>query len=1330
MLRIIYTILFFFVSFCSLGQEWKSDYLQAAAAYNNNELKVAAALAESALAKYTQSSGATNANYAAILRLLSSICYSQERFSDGLGYAQKELAILEYKKDTTYATALSNQAQFYRQLSKYQQAIESLLLSQQIFSQFYKEHELPLIDCKINLAINYYLNNDIQKSFEYFSLSLTEIENAALDPEDKLEAFYYYALLNSDAGRTEVALTSFLKTKQLYETANLQNTTNYALVLLGLGQCYHQANLYAKAEQSYLAAQMLYESLAGKEGDDYFKIVSARAANLQKGGKQAEAEALLTSIKGHPGSTSAYALSINNSATYYQAKGDYEKAEKLYQEALSYLHQEDRESLSAYAHILQNLGMMYSDKGDQELSLARLSEAQPIIEKLYGINHKEYIIVLNKLGIALTKSGRTAEAKAVYRQIIQIHSMLSVKPTNEMISAYLGLAELKRRNGEYGSADSIYHALIAAYYPDKKHADANYLLTMNNLAALKQTQGQLAAARDVMKTGLAATKSIHGPSSLAYGEALENLALLRMRLGDLSPVKAELDSCLLIYKSVAGVSSAHYADGMLSIGRYFQITGDYTKAEPYLKGARDILKTTNGSQSASYASSLNSLALLYQTLGNYRDAGQLLQEAKSIFEKLYGKSNAEYSTATQNLATLYQLQGQLDVAEPLFKEALEIDRKVLGENHPQYAISLQNLATLYQKLGRSREAEETLNRALTLTKATLGQDHPSYATTLSNLAAFYQDKGDFVRAEATWRESVDLRKKILGENHPDYTRSLFGLAGVYHALHQWEKAKQYYEPVVSDYQKQVRNFFPSLSEKEKGAFYAKIKPVFDAYQDFCVQYLFANPASRAAMAIKLYDLQLSTKAILLNASNKVRSRILTSGDVQLQGMFSEWLSLKEQMVRHYNYTKEERDKLSIDLTVLEGRANDLEKLLSQKSDGFKSQFEKEEIRWKEVQKSLREGEAGIEIVRIKKKYTQDSVYYIGLVLRAASEGPELMVWPKGSQLESRLYKFHRNTIKYHLRDTSSYRYFWQPLNEKLSGVNTIYLSCDGVFNKVNFNSLYNASSKRWVIDDFTIRLVSNTRELAEERRVASYTKSASIFGFADFNLGVPNVQEIDAKRSLARVYGFEGGQIPVLPATEKEVDGVQKILVANQWSSQIFKKQEATEENMKKVIGAEVIHIATHGFFLSDVEINENETSELLSNPLFRSGVLLAGAAVEKSSRQSQEDGVLTAYEAMNLNLDKTDLVVLSACETGLGEIRNGEGVYGLQRSFLVAGANSVLMSLWQVDDVATQELMNLFYSYWLEGQERNKAFRKAQLAMKEKYDVPYFWGAFVLIGL
>lgn len=366
----------------------------------------------------------------------------------------------------------------------------------------------------------------------------------------------------------------------------------------------------------------------------------------------------------------------------------------------------------------------------------------------------------------------------------------------------------------------------------------------------------------------------------------------------------------------------------------------------------------------------------------------------------------------------------------------------------------------------------------------------------------------------------------------------------------------------------------------------------------------------------------------------------------------------------------------------------------------------------------------------QEKYARDSVYYLGLVVRASAESPELFFWPKGSKLESRLFRFHRNTIKFHVVDTMSYDHFWAPLAEKLSGITTLYLSCDGVFNKVNFNSLYHSKAKRWVIDDFTIRLVSNTRELAEVRRGISLTKSASIFGFADFNLGLPNNTDGNARRSLARSFGFDGEEIPVLPATEKEVDGVQKILLGKNWSSRVFKKFEASEENIKKVDNAEVIHIATHGFFLSDVEISEDEGSELLSNPLFRSGVLLAGAGVERSVRQGQEDGVLTSYEAMNLSLEKTDLVVLSACETGLGEIRNGEGVYGLQRSFLVAGANSVLMSLWQVDDVATQELMNTFYSFWLEGLDRSQAFRKAQLVMKEKYTVPYFWGAFVLIGL
>ncbi len=1323
--------LFLGLSILSVGvcQEWKDEYVKAAELYNNGSLEDAFSTASSSLKKYQEAAGVPNENYAAILRLLSSICYTQEKFADGLGYIEKELQIREQSKDTTYAIALYNQAQFFQQLGSHDRAIQSLTNSREILAQYYKPNEASILEKNLGLAINYYLAGNFQKSFEWFQQDGGALASERIDAEQRLEGIYYWSLLNFESGKNAEAINSFLKTKELYEAAELQNSTNYALVLFALGEAYHKSSQFDKAEETYQQAQSVFEKVSGNSDDDYFKILNARAINLEMDGKFQEAEALQNKVKGHPEGKLAYASALNNSAAIAQNKGDFVKSEKLYLEALSQFENKDNESMLSYATTLQNLGMMYSEKGDQASALTRLSESRDVIDKLYGNYHKRYVNVLNKLGLVLTRKGNIDEASATYNQVLQVADKMLVKPTSELLQTELGIADLERRKGHYAKADSIYSKIVASHFQDANHRDSNYLLTLSNWAASKQTQGKLAEARDLMKTVSTSTLLQFGAMTLPYAQSLENLSILNMKLGDLTSSKQDINLALMIYEKVLGKESVRYALGTMSLAKYHQIKGDYTKAEPFLKKAREITKTAEGTLSEDYASVLNGLAILYQTMGNYQDAAPLLIEARSIYESKFGKTNAEYSTATQNLATLYQLENKLDLAEPLLKEALEIDKKVLGETHPQYGILLQNMATLYQKLGKQHEAEQMLNQALNLTKLTLGVENPSYATTISNLAALYQDKNDFAKAEATWLESVELRKKILGTNHPDYARSLFGLAGVYHAQGQWEKAKTYYQPVVASYQKQVKEFFPSLSEKEKSAFYAKIKPVFDAYQDFGVQYLSAVPAQRDATIQELYDLQLSTKAILLNASNKVRTRILSSGDQELKKLFNEWLSSKELMVRYLNYSQAERDQLKIDLVQLENHTNDLEKLLTEKSDAFKSQFEKDEISWRDVKATLKEGEAAVEIVRIKRKYTKDSVYYVGLLVKPNVETPEILVWPFGNGLEGRKFKYHRNTIQFHYTDTLSYRFFWKPLAERLQGVNSVFLSCDGVFNKVNFNSLFDSRTKHFVIDDYVIRQVSNTRELAEKKISTSARQtSASVFGFADFNLAKADVTSASAKRK-GGAYGFEGGEIPILPATEKEIDGVEKILKSKNWNLNVYKQMNASEENVKSMAAPGVVHFATHGFFLSDVDINENENSELVTNPLFRSGILLAGAGVERNAMQNEEDGVLTAYEAMNLNLDQAELVVLSACETGLGEVRNGEGVYGLQRSFLVAGANTVLMSLWQVDDVATQELMNTFYTFWLSGEGKHTAFRKAQLAMKEKYNVPYFWGAFVLIG-
>ncbi len=717
----------------------------------------------------------------------------------------------------------------------------------------------------------------------------------------------------------------------------------------------------------------------------------------------------------------------------------------------------------------------------------------------------------------------------------------------------------------------------------------------------------------------------------------------------------------------------------------------------------------------------------------YDEAEPLYLKSKKLIEGQFGGMHAEYSTTLQNLATLYQLQGKYKEAESLLLQSLEIDKKTFGDTHPQYGISLQNLATVYQKQGDFAKAQPLLEQVLLITENSVGKDHPSYSITLSNLAALYQVPRQPEKSEKAWRESVELRRRILGEKHPDYARSLYGLATITFAKGQLVEAKSLYEKVVANYLEQIRENFPSMSEKEKGAFYAKIKPVFDTYQDFCVQYYYRNKQDPQATIVlkELYDIQLATKAILLNATNKVRTRILTSGDPDLIKNFQQWIAIKEEIVRYYSLSEEERKEQVVNVSNLQQQANDLEKALSSKSESFKSQFDQQVIQTEQVASTLKSDEAAVEIIRLKRKFEKDSVYYVGLILKPGNPTPDLIIWPYGTKLETRYYRYHRNTIKFRYEDSLSYKHFWLPLEAGLAGVRHAFISSDGIFNKVNVNTLRNPKTKQWVLDNVSIGLVSNTSEVYTNSQIKSASSnSAYLFGAVDFNGGV---QVVGTTRSLARSYGFTDNVIPNLPATEKEVDEIGVLLTQQQWTSQRFKTVEASEDNLKKLDNPKLIHIATHGYFMSDVDLDDREGDEaaFFNNPLLRSGILLAGAAQRRAfaSIETGEDGALSAYEAMNLYLDNTDLVVLSACETGLGEVRNGEGVYGLQRSFLVAGSKAVMMSLWQVDDVATQELMVKFYSLWLSTGNRQEAFRQAQIALKEKYSDPYFWGAFVMIG-
>jgi CHAT domain-containing protein/tetratricopeptide (TPR) repeat protein len=1307
------------------GQEWVKAYREAQTLSETADLAKAFGEANRALQLYQQESGETNDNYAAILRLIANICFLQENFELGLDYALKEIQIREHRPDTLLATAFANAAQFMQQLGSHKMAIETLAKSKEILLNFYKPEDEPVVNCELGMAINHYLADQNQTAFALFEDSFSKVKEFT---EETLTAYYYFALLNLELGKTQEAISQFADLQKKYEEVGLTDEIGYAMVLKGLGEAYHRGGDFMKSEMAYAKGQTVCESNDLTQDETYLYILNGRAINAETIGNEAEAQALLDKIGQHPDGKLAYAVALNNSAALHQSRGNLDHAEELYRKSLAANNKADRTSLITYAETEENLAILLSEKNKGAEALDLMKSSAQVITEIFGADHVRYISSVNKTAIVQFGQGKYAAARASYTKAIQL-SNANQSPDVERIIAMTGLAQCMQKELDYHGADSIYQAALKLYDRGLVR-DNHYASLLTNYASSLQEQGKWFDARDVMIKTARHIRTTRGAANEHYAVALEGLAMLNLRLGDQQRAKLQLDSAIAIFDTPQKQKSQNYGSLLMDLGRYYQIAGDYPKAEVLFRQSVDILKSQTGQVNETYALAINALALHYETMGNYAEAEPLLKQALDARGRLNGKLNAEYSTVLQNLASLYQLMEAYDKAEPLLTEALDIDMKVLGTEHPQYSISLQNLATLYQKRKDFAKATGILENVRTLTEKSLGKSHPSYATVVSNLAALYQDQEKYPQSEKLWKESIELRRAILGEEHPDYARSLYGLAGVYFATGKLDEARTQFNIVIDKYQSQISSYFSALSEKEKGAFYNRIKPVFEAYQDLCVQMVVQKKSVDAAR--DLYNIQLSTKAILLNASSKVRSVIMASGDPALLELFRQWQESKERLVLSYNYSREEREQLHVDLRQLEAASNDLEKRISGKSELFGTQLGKKAATWMDVKGALKENETAIEILRVRKKFATDSVYYAALILSHQDEAPKLFIWPNGRAMENKMYRFHRNSIKFQLADTLSYRYFWQPIARVLPSTKKLYVSSDGIFNKINLNGIQDPKTGKFVIDNYEIRLLSNTRELTESHpSMAKSNLTGSVFGYADFNLAETDKAVSTGKRAIATRFGFTEGDIPMLPATEKEVNLLNGLLKEKQWRVQSFTLSQATEANLKNVHDPQILHIATHGFFLGDVDINDelqtDEERQITQNPLFRSGILLAGAALKQES--GQEDGVLTAFEAMNLHLDKTELVSLSACETGLGEVRNGEGVYGLQRSFLVAGARTVVMSLWQVDDVATQELMSSFYKSWLSGGDKFQSFRQAQLEIKERYKHPFYWAAFVLIG-
>jgi len=811
--------------------------------------------------------------------------------------------------------------------------------------------------------------------------------------------------------------------------------------------------------------------------------------------------------------------------------------------------------------------------------------------------------------------------------------------------------------------------------------------------------------------------------------------------GKLEPALEFAEKALVATEKKLGKKDLRYQYFLNRIAIMHQRLGNYVKAEAF------FLEAINFGPGWTTAQSMLSLANVYLWMGNSRKAEELSAAGLELVRKQKGTQGTAYATALNDIGNIY-LVSEPKKAEAAYLESLEIENKAVGNKVARNSITLMNLSRAYSAQNKYLIATTTMNEVLDIEQKRAGKENQLYAQVLGRLASIHKIQGKSDAAEKMYLESLDLLEKANSKNTKYYTENCIGLGELYIMRRQYDQAEFYFKTAEQSYLARIENFFPKLSEFEKESYYKSVSEDLKKINSFSVIRRESNPKILGA----LYDNQLTTKALLLNSSAKWKQRVRSSGDKKLFAMYTEWENNHALLGRWYSEDSQPRTRID----SLEELANKQEKELSARSEMFSRMSEKKNVSWRELKAKLKPNEVAIEMIRINKfgilrtvtdssdtnlpRYTtyglSDTVNYAALVLTNKSEIPDLILFENGNDLESRHLKYYSNCIKTQINDVQSYTEFWKPISDKLKKLYKkkslndlqIFFSADGVFNQININTLFNPATKKYVLDEVNISYVTNTKDILIASRDEGYNNLAYLVGYPDYGISADDRARLTKERSAEPVYYSltlerGSGGLTELPGTKTEVETIAGLIATKGWQTELLLSDQALEETLKDCFKPRVMHIATHGFFQPDTKTGQN--------PLLRSGLMLAGASQTLSGNRVEktEDGILTAYEAMNLNLDNTDLVVLSACETGLGEITNGQGVYGLQRAFKVAGARTIIMSLWNVNDQATLELMTAFYNNWLKGETKRDAFLHAQQTLKVKYSSPYFWGAFVLIG-
>ncbi|MBO5674188.1 MAG: CHAT domain-containing protein [Paludibacteraceae bacterium] len=799
-------------------------------------------------------------------------------------------------------------------------------------------------------------------------------------------------------------------------------------------------------------------------------------------------------------------------------------------------------------------------------------------------------------------------------------------------------------------------------------------------------------------------------------------------MGLLDAAYKKIDNCI---SSIGPTDYAYLPPLLSSLAKICVDLGKYDLAVEYGEKGLSILSeygTMSLQKEKDESSLLNHLSTAYFYLYNTEKAIEYAERAFSIYTPT---DSNEYAIFLNNLGALYS-NSNVQKSLECYNKAISL----ISPSNNNYLLLLSNIGNLYFKIKNYKEAQIYYERALESISNISIVNNTHIATLYLHISDILEKMGKNKLSLQWCEDAFEICK--FGDVSNDFIALLKSNRAFKYSFIKGKELHAYdlWHDVLQTYTNLTANHFDYLTEEERSMYWQKSQTMHDFIPSFVYEYYKKHPQFTSLA----YNNALLTKGMLLQSTNHVRKSIEQSGDTLLQQQWEELLKTQQVLTSSAlpNTTKDS----------LTNRAELLEAWIMKNSREFRQSKEIWEKDWTDVKNVLKDGEVAIEFIDFYSiiKHDKTEHIYAALLVRPNDKRPIFVPLCAEDEIHSQL---GNPTQTYDINGSELYELIWSQITPYLAENNTIYFAPSGLLHQLNIE-LLPMQDLRLISDVYNLVRVSSTRELLLEHGNTSFT-SATLYGGLIYDMDTTDMianssiyDDIQYRSfSLSDTLSRKG--VAYLPGTKKEIENIFLCLQSTGSEIRMFTGAQGNEESFKAQTGGNnnILHIATHGFFFEDEEVNITDLfkpqmqqigqREQVLDPLLRSGLLLAGSNYAFTGHfeqlpKSLQDGVLYAKEISLLDLSETELVVLSACETGQGDITS-EGVFGLQRAFKMAGVQTIIMSLWKVNDQATQLLMTEFYNNWIgKHQSKREAFRNAQNTVRTQYEEPEYWAGFIML--